>query len=55
MTYMLEETSEGIEKASAMGYYSRLFIITHLLPLFSAAAAAAAADPSHNYASASMP
>ncbi|KAM5513334.1 hypothetical protein FOXYSP1_08134 [Fusarium oxysporum f. sp. phaseoli] len=43
-----QETSEGIEKASAMGYYSRLFIITHLLPLLSAAAAAA--DPSHNYA-----
>lgn len=46
MTYMLEETSEGIEKASAVGFYSRLFIITHLLPLLSAAAA----DPSHNYA-----
>ncbi|KAI8403890.1 hypothetical protein FOFC_15381, partial [Fusarium oxysporum] len=41
-----QETSKGFEKASAVGYYSRLFIITHLLPPLSAAAT----DPSHNYA-----
>ncbi|KAF5646497.1 short-chain dehydrogenase [Fusarium tjaetaba] len=40
-----QETSEGIEKASAVGYYSRMLIITQLLPLLSAAAA----DPSRTY------
>ncbi|KAG5754857.1 hypothetical protein H9Q69_004543 [Fusarium xylarioides] len=40
-----QETSEGIEKASVVGYYSRMLIITHLLPLLSAAAA----DPSNAY------
>ncbi|KAH7163781.1 hypothetical protein DER46DRAFT_575129 [Fusarium sp. MPI-SDFR-AT-0072] len=33
------ETSKGIKKASAIGYYSRMLIMTHLLPLLSTAAA----------------
>ncbi|KAH7244506.1 uncharacterized protein BKA55DRAFT_541400 [Fusarium redolens] len=36
---------EGIEKASVVGYYSRMLTITQLLPLLSAAAA----DPSRTY------
>ncbi|KAH6971367.1 hypothetical protein BKA56DRAFT_495030 [Ilyonectria sp. MPI-CAGE-AT-0026] len=40
-----QETSEGIEKASAVGYYSRMLFVSQLLPLLSAAAA----DPSTTY------